>query len=236
TRLRLPLTFLSALGLIAISTLQFGSNSIARAEDPPAPTLTSGGTIEIQEEIAPHFLRFGPSVKRGGETYGIYKFSPFRIASSNGNVSYFTELHLGFGGGAMASAALDDSSGVDATSRALLNGKLFTSTGAFTSVIRFVLTNEQLVAVDAFITEMENVTLAQPDPMVTYRFIDGRWGDLRIRKDTSGSLSMLVGKNDAGVDCWEAIDSSSFRAAIKLQQKRVERLAAKPVSATIVAN
>jgi len=234
-RFRLPIFLASIVGLIAVSTRH--DAAFARADEPtkPAPpTLASGGTIEVQEEIAPHFLRFGPSLRRGkGEVYGIYKFSPFRVTKSDGTTVNWVEFHLGHGGGAMNAATLDDSSGLDTNERAFLNGKLFTSADSYTSVIRFVLTKEQLQSVDQFITEMEGVKMNQPDPMITFRFADGRWGDFRIRKDTSGSMSVLIGKNEAGWECWEAIDGPSFHAAIKLALKRVESLSSKPVSATI---
>lgn len=229
--LRLPVLLISIIGLAAVSTW----HEKAFADEPATqPALASGGTIEVQEEIQPHFLRFGASARRGkGDVYAIYKFSPFRVLKSDGTLNNWVELHLGHGGGAMTPAALDESSGVDSTSRSLLNGKLFTSAESYTSVIRFVLTQEQLQLVDQFITEMESVKLNPPDPVVTYRFADGRWGDLRIRKDTSGALSALVGKDDAGWECWEPIDAPSFHAAIKIVLKQVETMNSKPVSATI---
>lgn len=232
--LRLPILLATFVGIAAFSMWHEPARA---ADEPPKPTLASGGTIEVQEEIMPHYLRFGPSARRGkGDVYGIYKFSPFRVLKSDGTLDNWIELHLGFGGGAMAPAELDDTSGLDVTERGLLNAKLFTSAESYTTTLRFVLTVAQLQSVDQFISEMESVTMNTPDPMVTYRFADGRWGDLRIRKDTSGSMSILVGKTDDGWECWEPIDTPSFHAAIKFELKRLEKLSSKPISATIAAS
>ncbi|MGE3164600.1 MAG: hypothetical protein AB7O52_06825 [Planctomycetota bacterium] len=194
----------------------------------PSPPVTGAvvskpaSSLYLEETAAAFFVELSRSELFTFESYCGLRFVPWRHVSRAGGDAKI-RMALGYGTG--FSREVHESivkAGGEVPDASLV---FFGMMNRFEENTYFQLSAHQARDLIAFIEDFEKIELKTwPDHVVT-RFVEGHWGDLRVRKTDTG---MFVSVPSSG---WEPLPTNRFKGALRKALADLERLEAGDPSA-----
>ncbi len=212
--LRLPSLLLSVLVLL----LGCGGDLAAPAS--AGEQTAQGDGIFLEEQSPTFFVELSRTTLFGmTEVYALVRFVPWRQITKEGK-SGSVRMSLGYG------------SGLDRKFRREMGDNPFAQfmsamADQWEERLYFQLTGPQIQDVLAFLDRVEKIELLATAKNITRRFVEAKWGDLRISRNDNGYFLFVAG--DPGG--WEPLPLDRLRAALKKAAADLAALMEAPASA-----
>ncbi|MCE7973411.1 MAG: hypothetical protein DYG92_03655 [Leptolyngbya sp. PLA1] len=165
------------------------------------------GSLFLEENAKEFYVELSRSGFFGVETYASLRFVPWRQVSKKGS-EVNVRMGLGYGIGVPSAARASLEEAKKSAPPGDLSAVFFEAMTSFEERTHFQLSRDDLRSLRAFIESLEEVELRPPPEHVAARFIQGKWGDLQVRKDDNG---MYISVPDSG---WEPLAADRFKAAL----------------------
>lgn len=213
----LPLRSSDAIGaaLLAICVGGCGPSESTSTSAPAAALPEAGagaeseptGSLFLEENAKEFYVELSRSSFFGVETYASLRFIPWRQVSRKGS-EVNVRMGLGYGTGVPSEARASPEEAKKNAKPGDLSVVFFEAMTGFDERTHFQLSRDDLRSLRSFIESLEQVELRPPPEHVAARFVQGKWGDLQVRKDDNG---MYISVPESG---WEPLAADRFKAAL----------------------